>query len=450
MSAIPSEVARSYGDLPNSWRLGKLKFSARVRNSNVDKKTEDGEEPVRLCNYTDVYYNDRITPDMDFMEATATESEIERFTLKQGQVIITKDSEGWDDIGIPAYVTEDMPGVLCGYHLSVLEPDGESLDGAFLSWLCRADPLNDQFKLGSNGVTRYGLGQYPLKSSFIPLPDIDTQRRIAGYLDDKTARIDALIEKKWALLDRLAEKRQALITRAVTRGLNPAAPLKDSGVDWLGQVPAHWEVWPLKRYLTESQYGISEALSEAGEVAILRMGNIQNLGVDLTELKFVDEVAPFLLLQDNDVLFNRTNSIDLVGKSAIYKGTYDGALSFASYLARFRFDGRYLPEFANFVFGTEQLLEYARTMAFRAIGQANLNPTRFAEIALPVPPVDEQKAIIEFLTPHGEQTEAVTSQITTSIEKLTEYRAALVTAAVTGKIRALLTDPAPAALIEEA
>ncbi|ETD83401.1 restriction endonuclease subunit S [Rhodobacter capsulatus] len=274
----------------------------------------------------------------------------------------------------------------------------------------------------------------------LPLPDIDTQRRIAGYLDDKTARIDALIEKKQALLDRLAEKRRALITRAITRGLNPTAPLKDSGIDWLGKVPAHWEVWPLKRYLTESQYGISDALSEAGEVAILRMGNIQNLGIDLTELKFVDEVAPFLLLKEKDVLFNRTNSIDLVGKSAIYKGTYDGALSFASYLARFRFDGRYLPEFANFVFGTEQLLEYARTMAFRAIGQANLNPTRFAEIAVPVPPVDEQKAIIEFLTPHGEQTEAVTSQITTSIEKLTEYRAALVTAAVTGKIKALLIE----------
>lgn len=83
----------------------------------------------------------------------------------------------------------------------------------------------------------------------LPLPDLDTQRRIAGYLDDKTARIDALIEKKRALLDRLAEKRQALITRAVTRGLNPSAPLKDSGIDWLGKVPAHWEVLPLRRVI---------------------------------------------------------------------------------------------------------------------------------------------------------------------------------------------------------
>ena len=180
------------------------------------------------------------------MEGSATEVEIERFQLKRGQVIITKDSEGWDDIGIPAVVTEDMPEVLCGYHLSVFEP-GPELDGGFLAWLCRAEPLNDQFKLAANGVTRYGLGQYPMKNAFIALPPLDTQRRIARFLDEKTVRIDGLIEKKRALLDRLAEKRQALITRAVTKGLNPRAPTKHSGIDWLGDIPAHWEVLPLRR-----------------------------------------------------------------------------------------------------------------------------------------------------------------------------------------------------------
>ena len=79
-----------------------------------------------------------------------------------------------------------------------------------------------------------------------PFPPLDTQRRIARFLDEKTARIDGLIEKKRALLDRLAEKRQALITRAVTKGLNPDAPMKPSGIDWLGDIPAHWEVLRLR------------------------------------------------------------------------------------------------------------------------------------------------------------------------------------------------------------
>ena len=138
------------------------------------------------------------------MDGSATAAEVERFGLKRGQVIVTKDSEGWDDIGVPALVTEDMPEVLCGYHLSVFEP-GRQLDGGFLAWLCRAEPLNDQFKLAANGVTRFGLGQYAMKNAFIALPPLDTQRRIARFLDEKTARIDALIEKKRELLDRLAE-----------------------------------------------------------------------------------------------------------------------------------------------------------------------------------------------------------------------------------------------------
>ena len=144
-----------------------------------------------------------------------------------------KDSEEWDDIGIPALVTQDMPEVLCGYHLSVLEP-GPDLDGGFLAWLCRAEPLNDQFKLAANGITRFGLGQYPMKNAFIALPPLDTQRRIARFLNEKTARIDGLIEKMAggnfgpkapsdisnsndrSLLSLLTEYRAALITAAVT------------------------------------------------------------------------------------------------------------------------------------------------------------------------------------------------------------------------------------------
>ena len=194
MTEIPERVREAYQELPLGWKLEKLKFFAHVRNSNVDKAISEDEEPVRLCNYTDVYYNDRITPDLNFMEGSATEGEIERFQLKRGQVIITKDSEGWEDIGIPAFVTEDMPEVLCGYHLSVFEP-GPELDGSFLAWLCRAEPLNDQFKLAANGVTRFGLGQYPMKNAFIAIPPLNTQRQITKFLDEKTAWIDGLIKK---------------------------------------------------------------------------------------------------------------------------------------------------------------------------------------------------------------------------------------------------------------
>ncbi len=215
MTQVPEKVREAYRELPSGWKLEKLKFFAAVRNSNVDKTISEDEEPVRLCNYTDVYYNDRITPDLQFMDGSATKPEIERFQLKCDQVIITKDSEGWDDIGIPALVAEDMPKVLCGYHLSVLEP-GPDLDGGFLAWLCRAEPLNDQFKLTANGITRFGLGQYAMKNAFIALPPFDTQRRIARFLDKKTLRIKGLMEKITCSIDCLEEYRTATITAAVT------------------------------------------------------------------------------------------------------------------------------------------------------------------------------------------------------------------------------------------
>lgn len=447
MSAIPPEVARSYGNLPNTWRLEKLKFSARVRNSNVDKKSEDGEEPVRLCNYTDVYYNDRITPDMDFMEATATESEIERFTLRQGQVIITKDSEGWDDIGIPAYVTENMPGVLCGYHLSVLEPDGENLDGGFLSWLCRADPLNDQFKLGSNGVTRYGLGQYPLKSSYVPLPDLDTQRRIAGYLDDKTARIDALIEKKRALLDRLAEKRQALITRAVTRGLNPDAPLKDSGIDWLGKVPAHWEVKKLKYLTPRVSVGIvvtpASWYAEEGVLA-LRGLNIRPMGFNLQETRLIsDDGHEFHAkseLREGDLVSVRTGD---PGTTAVVTKKLEGSNCVDLVIIRRPLE--MLPEYLGW-FLNSNVAKVQYQLGSEGALQAHFNVDTSKETLIAVAPRDEQFEIVKYLESALTAHDAVVGQIVSSVLKLAEYRAALVTAAVTGKIAALLieADPKPA------
>ena len=268
----------------------------------------------------------------------------------------------------------------------------------------------------------------------LPLPSIDTQRKIALFLDEKTAWIDSLIEKKKALLERLAEKRQALITQAVTKGLNPDVPMKPSGIDWLGNIPAHWEVYPFKRLISSSTYGISASLESSGKIAILRMGNLIDGKIHLDDLRYLDDVDIELLLQEGDVIFNRTNSLDLVGKSAIFQDNENSAISYASYLVRFRFNARYTPQYANFVMGIDQLLELARTLALRSIGQANLNPYRYAQIKFPVPPVSEQSEISSYIESQSAIILGVKEHLEESVEKLTEYRSALITAAVTGQI----------------
>src|SRR5690606_18238891 len=137
--------------LPPRWGVSKLKYLADVFPSNVDKKSYAGQEEVLLCNYTDVYYNDKITRNIDFMQATATRDQVERFTLKAGDTIITKDSETADDIAIPAYVFDDLPGVVCGYHLAVIRPR-QGVCGAFVSWWFRSRSLKASVHVRANGL----------------------------------------------------------------------------------------------------------------------------------------------------------------------------------------------------------------------------------------------------------------------------------------------------------
>ncbi len=161
---------------------------ADVTISNVDKKTKPGEILVRLCNYTDVYYNQYIRSDMDFMDATATEREISRCSLYEGDVVITKDSEKDDDIGVPAYVSADIDDLVCGYHLVILRPKPDKIDGKCLLYSLSAREAEHQFHARANGVTRFELRKADIGTVSVPLPPLPEQRRIAhilGTLDDK-------------------------------------------------------------------------------------------------------------------------------------------------------------------------------------------------------------------------------------------------------------------------
>ncbi len=232
--------------IPTHWGTHRLKEVADARPSNVDKKKHEGEQPVMLCNYVDVYKNERITFDMDFMKATASDTQVEQFSIQAGDVIITKDSEAWNDIGVPAFVPEAIDDLVCGYHLTLIRPDSRKLMGSFLARCLEAEGLRDQFCVAANGVTRFGLGTQDIRCFVLPVPPLPEQRSIAAFLDRETARIDALIGHKQRLIGLLEEKRQAVISHAVTQGLDPTVEMKDSGVEWVGATPAHWKVKRLK------------------------------------------------------------------------------------------------------------------------------------------------------------------------------------------------------------
>jgi len=201
------EIERQRGFVP-------LKSVANVRVSNVDKKTVEGEQNVRLCNYTDVYYTRKIDPDTDFMTASATREQIQDFGLRSGDVLITKDSETADDIGIPAYVPEDMPGVVLGYHTALIRP--HRVDGHYLYWVLRRRRSRDHFTITASGVTRFGLRQGDIGSLLVPAATASEQTSISGEIEDSITYGERAMDALERQITLLAEHRQALITAAVT------------------------------------------------------------------------------------------------------------------------------------------------------------------------------------------------------------------------------------------
>lgn len=204
------------GQVPEHWSVMPLKAAAVVAFSGVDKLTEGGESPVLLCNYTDVYRNDQISSNLMFMKATATPHEMARFTLRKDDVLMTKDSETPDDIGVPAWVSEDLHGVVCGYHLAMLRPRPDVAVGAFLYRALCSPHLASQFHVAAAGVTRFGLAKRDIQTAVLAVPPVAEQLNIVKWLERETVELDKVISGAKAEIDLMREYRDRLIADVVT------------------------------------------------------------------------------------------------------------------------------------------------------------------------------------------------------------------------------------------
>jgi len=208
--------------LPHGWRRKPFSALANVSFSGVDKKSTPGEIPVRLCNYVDVFHNHRIHSGIDFMAATATEREVAKFRLLRGDVVFTKDSETSAEIAEPAFVAEDLNGVVCGYHLAIARPK-KDVDGRFLYYAMKETGVRRQFMRSANGITRFGLTLDAFDQILVLTPLLKEQIRIAEIL----ATWDAAIEAARQARDLLDMQYRAIAADGIhLRGHN-MRPLKD-------------------------------------------------------------------------------------------------------------------------------------------------------------------------------------------------------------------------------
>ena len=413
--------------LPADWKAMPLRALAEYVVSNVDKVPAEDEIPVRLCNYTDVYNKEFITLNLDFMRATATAEEIAKFGLLVGDVLITKDSESWDDIGVPALVQETAPDLVCGYHLALIRPRSAVLEGAFLLRCLQAKPVRVQLELAANGVTRFGIPKSEIGAMTVPIPPLSRQRAIARYLDAETARLDGLIAAKERMLALMVEKRLSLITNVVTRGLDRQIELRDSGVSWLGQIPKHWEIERTRWLFCER-----DERSKTGDEELLSVSHLT--GVTPRSEKDVnmfeaETTEGYKLCLVGDLVINTLWAwMGAMGVSAV-PGIVSPAYNV--YEPGSRLEPGYVDALVRMPVFAQEVTRYSKGVWSSRL---RLYPEGFFEVFFPVPPLDEQLAIVAHIRKTTRRLSALGAATEQTINLLKERRAALIAAAVTGQI----------------
>ncbi len=407
-----------------------LKHIASVRVSNVDKKSYTDETAVRLCNYTDVYYGDEVRADTgEYMVATASTEQVRNFGLREGDTVLTKDSETADDIGVSAYIADTAPNFVCGYHLAIARPDVARVDPKFLFWSTRSTAFRNQLSVAATGVTRYGLRTDALANTELSLPSLGEQRRIADFLDDQVARLDRAISLRHrhaTLLARWLDAQFLEVLRDAasieTQGLDPS-PLRG---DWL----------PLSRILAQLTNGYvgptRELLADEG-VPYLQSLHIRRGGIDFARRPYfvpqpwIDE-RPRIRLRLGDVLIVQTGAL---GESAIVGEEFVGAGCHALLIARVDrslMTAEFLWHCLQSGWGRELLLR-EQTGALHP----HLEAGKIRDVQLPVPSLSTQGRIVAVLEETKRQVESATGLAEAQITLLVERKHALITAAVTGQ-----------------
>jgi type I restriction enzyme, S subunit len=424
----------------SEWLTRPLSAVADIRVSNVDKKSLPGEEAILLCNYMDAYANDYIRSDISFMEATASGAEIAKFKLDLGDVVITKDSETPDDIGIPAVVVDQIDNLVCGYHLALLKTRRELVDPIFLSKQLSSHNAAKYFGRRAAGSTRYGLSNRALASFPVSLPTLPKQKKIAAVL----RAIDTSIEKTEALIDKYRQIKAGLMHDLFTRGVLPNGQLRPSREQApelyqetpIGWIPKEWrgaKLGTMAKIVSGVTLGAKEDLADAVDAPYLRVANVQDGYLDLTEIKTVKvsrTTLEYLRLQPGDVLMNEGGDFDKLGRGAVWAGEIEGCVH-QNHVFRVRADANVLlPHYLAFYSESSFGKKYFLLSSKQSTNLASINSTQLNAYPIALPAVQEQDGIIRRLNAAKRRIEALQSDA----EKLRRQKLGLMQDLLTGKV----------------
>lgn len=420
------------GHVPAHWEVRRLRNVVDLRVSNVDKHVRDGEQAVRLCNYVDVYKHESIGREIDYMAATATADEVARFKLATGDVLITKDSEDWTDIGVPAVVEGVPDDVLCGYHLVLLRTRSGLVQGRFLLRALQTKAVASQFYVRANGVTRYGLSHDAIKSISLAVPPIVEQAAIARFLDYATRSIGQYTRAKEELITLQEERhrtfvRQAVIGQIDVRTGRPHPAYKASGLSWLGDIPEHWQMVRNGRLFAQrNETGHPELpILEVSLRSGVRVRDFENSN----RKQVMSDRSLYKRAAKDDVAYNMMR----MWQGAVGVAPTDGLVSPAYVVAKPMpgVDSRYFDHlFHTRVYMTE-VDKYSRGIVK---DRNRLYWEDFKQMPTPRPPSEEQAVIADAVDSQAAETSACIRNMRSQISLAQEYHTRLIDDVATGKL----------------
>lgn len=425
------------GEIPVHWKVKRLKHAATLnpKVSEVRSLASNTEVSFVPMEAVGEYGGLNLTLSREFSDVATGYT-----YFCDGDVLVAKITPCFEN-GKGSIAEGLLNGIAFGTTELHVIRCGPGLDKRFTLYLTMSDAFR---KLGE--AEMYGAGgQKRVPASFVedlkyPLPPLSEQCAIAAFLDRKTAKTDALIARKEQLIQLLQEKRAALISRAVTKGLDSDAPMKDPGVEWLEEIPAHWEVKRL-RVAANIQTGV--ALGKRYETSdlitrpYLRVANVQDGYLvldDVAEIDLPSKEAPRYELRTNDVLLTEGGDFDKLGRGHVWSGQIPFALH-QNHIFVVRPNQRMMrSEFLSILLASSYGRAYFTATSKQSTNLASTNSRQLSIFPIPMPSLDEQHSIISFLDHEIEKLDILVVKVHEAIERLKELRTALISAAVTGRI----------------
>jgi type I restriction enzyme S subunit len=430
------------GDVPEHWTIDRLKRSTLGAKNGIWGDDPKGDENDLSCVRVADFDRQKLVVNLsDPTIRNVTQKEQVGRVVQPGDLLLEK-SGGGENQPVGCVVLYDhAQAAVCSNFVArvVVAPEMSAMFWRYYHAALYSLRINTRSIKQTSGIQNLDQQQYFDEAAVFP--PASEQMRIANFLDRETGKLDSLITEQHRLIELLKEKRQALITHAVTRGLDPDAPMKPSGVEWLGDLPAHWTIDRLKNSISRVEQGWSPQCesypADETQWGVLKVGCVNNPEFDASEQKALpssEDSISYLQVRPGDILVSRGNTLELVGSAALVRDVRP-KLMISDLLYRFRALERANAEFL--VLGLRSMYvryQIERNASGTSPSMKKISQATLRSLLICLPPMEEQQRIVEFIASEMDRIDELAAEAESAIALLQERRIALISAAVTGKI----------------